>query len=138
VSRWVAAPAALLLLALMGWWTYASATGVVGYRGIRSMDDGASVVLSLLRVESIEGRDSYTLSSDATVIEVVGPTVGLVVGEDVTVGGTVSGGVVIEAWRAPAPARGSKRLLGVAGLVAMVALLPLAVRREPDGLALRG
>lgn len=138
MTRWVTAPAAVMLAFLMGWWTWASATGVVGYRGVASMEDGSPVVLSLLRVDAIHGADRYTVASGATLLEVSGSTVGLAVGDDVTVRGTVEGGVVVELEREPAPARGHKRLLGLAGLLTAAVLLPLGIRREPDGLALRG
>jgi hypothetical protein len=126
------------LLALMAWWTWASATGLVGYRGVPAMADGSPVVLSLLRVEAIRGDDRYTVASGGTLIDVNGPTRGLSIGEDVTIGGVVTDGAVVEQWREPAPDRGGKRLLGVAGLVAVVLLLPLGVRREAGGFALRG
>jgi len=135
---WSPAAAAVLLLALMGWWTWASATGLVGYRGVPAMADDTRVVLSLLRVDAVHGDDRYTLASGATLIDVVGPTMGLSVGDDVTIGGTVVGGHVVEQWREPAPDRGQKRLLGVAGLVAIAVLLPLGIRRDQAGLALRG
>lgn len=138
MSRWAAAPVAALLVLLMGWWTWASATGIVGYRGVRSMEDGSPVVLSLLRVDAIQGADRYTVASGATLLEVSGSTVGLAVGDDVTVGGTVERGVVVEHWREAAPSRGHKRLLGLAGLLTAAVLLPIGIRRQPEGLALRG
>ena len=138
MSRSIGAVAAALLLGLMAWWTWASATGLVGYRGVTTMEDGSTVVLSLLRVETIDGADRYTVSSGPTLIGVIGSTAGLVVGEDVTIGGTVSDGQVVEEWREAAPARGRKRGLGVAGVVSIAVLLPLALRRTPEGLALRG
>lgn len=138
MSAWITAPTAALLLGLMGWWSWASATGLVGYRGVSAMADGSPVVLSLLRVDAIRGADLYTVASGGTLIEVVGATADLSVGDDVTVGGTVSYGRVLEQWREPAPVRGHKRLLGVAGLVAIAVLLPFGVRRDPGGLALRG
>ena len=138
MSRGIEAAAAALLLALMVWWTWASATGLVGYRGVARMADGSPVVLSLLRVDSVHGDDRYTVASGGTLIDVAGPTAGLTVGDDVTVGGAVSGGLVVEQWRERAPARGHKRLLGLAGLLTIAALLPLGVRRDHGGLALRG
>jgi hypothetical protein len=139
VRRGIAvATAAALLLGLMAWWTWASATGLVGYRGVPNMPDGSPVVLSLLRVDVIHGEDRYTVASGGTLIDVRGPTRGLSIGEDVTIGGVMSEGAVVEQWREPAPDRRGKRLLGLAGLVTVAVLLPLGVRREAGGLALRG
>jgi hypothetical protein len=130
--------AAGLLLLLMGWWTWATAAGLIGYRGVAALPDGSPVVLSLLRVDAVIDADRYRVASGATLIGVEGPTAELTVGEDVTVGGKVVGGRVVEQWRSAAPDRGSKRWLGLAGLVATLALAITQVRWAGSGLVLRG
>jgi hypothetical protein len=130
--------AAVLLLGLTGWWTWATATGLVGYRRVATLPDGSPVVLSLLRVDQITDADHFRVASGATLIEVVGPTADLTRGEDVTVGGSVVDGHVVQEWRAPAPERGSKRGLGLAGLGVALVLVITHVRREGGALVLRG
>ena len=127
-----------LLLLLTGWWTWASATGLVGYRGVSLLPDGSPVVLSLLRVDATFGPDRYRVSSGATLIEVEGPTADLTLGEDVTVGGEVVDGRVVEQWRTPAPDRSEKRWLGLGGLLAALVVVITQVRWAGTGFALRG
>jgi hypothetical protein len=60
------------------------------------------------------------------------------VGDDVTVGGEVVDGTVVERWREPAPDRRSKRWLGIGGLLVTLVLVITQVRWSGSGFALRG
>jgi len=101
--------------------------------------DGESLVLSL--VDVVELRDhSYVVKSGKQRFEVVGPTAGLQLRDEVYIGGRfeASEGRVHEEWRELAPARGNKKLLGVVGLLAAALLLPFVLGAERGGLVLRG
>jgi hypothetical protein len=138
-SRAVSIPVLLVAIALLlAWWVRATADGRVGVLRILDEPPGSEVVLSLLRVRSIDGPDRYVVGKASTSIPVVGTSAGLRVGEELTVGGVVGEGFVEERWRAPAPARPAKKALGVAGLLIAAVVLGVGVRRSPEGLVPRG
>lgn len=131
-ARPTMALALLAALALLcAWWVRATADGRIG--NFRVLDEplGTDVVLSLQRVLSVDGPDRYVVGNAAVRIPVQGPTAGLVVGEEVTVGGVVGSGAVVAAWTREAPARPAKRALGLAGLALGCGVFALGVRGRP-------
>ncbi len=136
--RRAALAAALLLAADLAWWGWASDAGRIGHARVLERPEGTEVVLSLLRVMSVEGERRYVVGSATLRVPVEGPTDGLVPGVEVTVGGVVRGDHVEERWRELATGRAAKKALGFAGLglAGLVALLTL--RLERGGLAVRG
>lgn len=138
-ARPVVVPVLLGALALLlVWWARATADGRVGIARVLDAPAGTAVVLSLLAVRSVDGPDRYVVGRGPLEIPVAGSTVGIVVGEELTVGGIVADGHVVERWRAPAPARPAKKALGIAGLLLAGGVLSLGVRATPRGLATRG
>lgn len=127
---------ALLLLVL--WWARAADEGRVGILRVLDARPGTEVVLSLQAIQSIDGPDRYVVSQGTLEIPVIGPTAGLRVGQELTVGGVVGRGEVHERWRAFAPDRPAKRALGVAGLALAGVVFAAGVRPTRQGLVTRG
>src|SRR5262245_31159786 len=90
----VALGLAACLLGLMIWWARMTEAGRIGSVAVLDRPAGSEVVLSLLTVLSIDDPHHYVLGHAALRIPVEGDSGGLVVGEEVTVGGTVEGGFV--------------------------------------------
>lgn len=133
-----AAALGLALAGLAAWWAVGVDGGEIGQLRVTERPDGAEVVLSLLEVRAIEGPGRYVLGRGQLRVPVHGPTDALRPGEELTVGGVMRGGEVVEAWRAPAPDRPAKKALGLLGLALGAALAGVALRPVPGGLALRG
>ncbi|MEZ4237476.1 MAG: hypothetical protein R3F59_15280 [Myxococcota bacterium] len=125
-------------VATMAWWVRAIELGRVGAVATLQQPAGTELVLSLLTVLRIEGPTRYVVGNATLDIPVEGPTDGLVVGEDVTLGAVVEGDHVRARWLEHAPARTGKKRLGLVGLAAAAALAGLGVRPVRGGLALCG
>jgi len=133
----------LLLAALMGWWSWLQHDGRVGYHRMTKRPlsmDGQQVVLSLVEVIAINGADLYEVEQGSAHFEVRGPTAGLVLGEEVSVGGLfhASGARVDEAWRTHGTLRPWKRRFGYMGLVVIAGLIGVSIRREGWELKVNG
>ena len=102
--------------------------------------DGTQVVLSLFRVDRIEGPRHYVAEKGMKYVPVEGDTTGLSVGQDVSVGGAFrsSDQRVVEAWREVHHLRRHKKVLGVVGLGCLGLALPVWFRPTRDGLVVRG
>ena len=138
-----ARPAVLLvavagIVGIMAWCVHATATGRLGVASVLDEPLGSEVVLSLVAVRAIEGPDRCIVGHAALEIPVVGPTDGLGVGEEVTIGGVVEDGFVRSRWIEDAPARPAKRRLGLVGLGIAGAVFLGSVRPGRGGLAVRG
>jgi hypothetical protein len=127
----------IAILAVMAWWLGATADGRVGATATLDEPVGTEVVVSLLTVLRIDGPNAYVLGNATLEVPVVGPTAGLSVGEDVTVGGTVAAGHVRARWLEHAPDRRAKKRLGVLGLAAAGGLALAGVRPTRAGLVIR-
>lgn len=96
---------------------------------------GDEAVLPLRRVYAIHGPDAYQVGRPGGRIEVVGPSAGLTVGEEVSVGGRYTTTGLVASWVERHPYRPWKRRLGLlgAGLLAGVLLVSFTVRRTDAG-----
>jgi hypothetical protein len=135
--RVVFGTALLAILTTMGWWMGATADGRVGATATLASPVGTDVVLSLLTVLRIEGPSAYVVGNATLEIPVVGPTAGISVGEDVTVGATVEQGHVRARWLEHAPDRRAKKRLGILGLGTAAAIGGAAVRLTRGGAVIR-
>lgn len=135
---WVAAASVAGCLYMMGWWNAGTARGAIGATGVTDQPDGTEVVLSLLRVEAIPAPGELVVGHAALHIPVRADTSARTVGEEITIGGVVQGGVVRAAWIETAPQRPLKHALGVVGLIVGAALWVASVRWTSSGFALRG
>jgi hypothetical protein len=123
---------------LMVWWIRELDSGEIGAIDVLSEPAGSEVVLSLLRVISVEGPERYVVGHAALRIPIAAPSAERVVGEEVTIGGVVEGDHVRAAWVEPAPDRPLKYRLGLAGLALAAVLFVGATRVTRRGLVLRG
>lgn len=130
-------PVLILCLLGIGWLGVAS-TDFAENRdaGIRAAlrdpvgHEGSDVLLMMWWVVSVDGPQAFTATRWSMEVQVDGPSLGLAPGDVVTVSGTVhDGGAFVRAdeiqhhrWRK------AKELLGVAGLLGALALLPLSFR----------
>lgn len=141
---WLALLCAAVVLGSMTAWVDAHRSGRIGYGGLLLEPeawDGRDVALSLVRVSAVDGTDRYRVRKGGTELAVQGPTDGLEVGAELSLGGT---------WRATGPhlevawvehrgaGRRSKRVLGLVGLVLIAGLAVGSVGIERGGLVLRG
>ena len=133
----------LFLIALMGWWSWLQHDGQIGFSRMMKRPgsvDGQQVVLSLVEVTAITATDRFEVERGSAHFEVKGPTTGLVVGEEVSVGGVfhANGSQVDQAWLVHATMRPWKRRLGYAGLVVLAGMLAVGVRRQGRELVVHG
>ena len=144
-DRWRAPVGLMCILglgALMTYWIWLHQTGELGMlTGELDRSEGAPVVLSLVRVqqESLPGR--FVVEKGAEPLQVIDRGRRLAVGEEVNLGGTwsVAEDAVEVTWvESAAAGRRAKRMLGVVGLLAGLALWGLAVRGRPGQWVLRG
>lgn len=119
----LAVAAAIALVALLGWFGRATASGRVGDVRLLAQPVGTPVVLSLQPVTELVDASHYAVGRRSLRYVIEGDPAGLALGVDVTVGGHVGDGVVVEEWRELATGRPAKRRLGYLGL----ALLPVMV-----------
>lgn len=129
--------ASLGTILLLLWWGRGVREGTVGQLQVLDRPEGTEVVLSLLRVISIE-EEGYVVGQGTLRVPVRGPTEHLRVGEEITVGGRVEGDAVRASWVEPAPGRPAKRALGLLGLAIAGGLLLASVKPTRRGLLLRG
>jgi hypothetical protein len=129
--------ALLAIFAAMAWWARATASGAVGATATLDAPIGSEVVLSLVTVLRLGGPRAYVVGNATLEVPVIGPTAGLVRGEDVTVGGIVEAGHVRARWLEHAPDRRAKKGLGLLGLAASALIAAGSVRVAPGGLAIR-
>lgn len=133
-----------LLIPITALFVDGNINGNLGYRGYSvgaPERHGAEVVISLKRVVSIEGPNHFTMDNASLTLSIEGPTDGLLVGEEVSVGGIYDAPskTIRSQWiEHRAEGRAAKRLLGVAGLFLTGCMVLLTVRRDPDGWVLRG
>lgn len=123
VTPAVALGAGAGLVALLAWFGVGTAEGRIGDRALLAQAPGTPVVLSLQAVTGLLDDRHYAVGRRSLRFVVEGDPAGLALGDDVTVGGHVGDGVVVEEWRETAPGRPAKRRLGLLGL----ALLPAMV-----------
>ena len=134
--RKVVVPALLaLLIATCGWWSWLQYDGRIGYNRMMKRPaslDGQQVVLSLMKVTAIHGGDRYEVDKGSAHFEIRGPTAGLTLGEEVSIGGVfhAQGLRVDEAWRTHGTLRPWKRRFGYLGLVVFAGLVVARIRRE--------
>jgi len=131
------------LTGLGAWWAGLVQDGTIGNAGLilRSEErDGDRVVLSLVRVLEIRGPERWRVAEGDLELDVIGPAAERRAGEELTVVGRwdAERRAVVAAEVHPAPGRRAKKWLGVAGLVALAALLPLWIRPSRGGLRLDG
>ena len=128
----------LTTIVFMGWWGMQVSEGTVGDQGVLGHAPGETIVLSLLRVISIDGPSSYTVGQGSLVVPIEGPTGRLAVGAEVTIGGVVQEGSVRASFVQTAPGRPKKRALGLVGLALGGALFAASVRPSAGGLRIYG
>lgn len=116
----------------------AQTVGGFGPVGLSEAAEGDALTISLYEIGTVRGPDRYRLRRGSLGIEVMGPTAGLAVGDELTVHGVMHDGVLVEQWRAEAPFRAAKKGLGIAGLLLAGAVGVAAVRWRRAGLDLRG
>lgn len=131
------------LVGLGAWWAGLVQDGTIGNAGLvldPHARDGDRVVLSLVRVLEVQGPERWRVAEGDLHLDVIGASVGRRVGEELTVVGRWDAGrcAVVAEEVHPAPGRRGKKLLGIAGIAALVALLPLWMRPTREGLTLRG
>lgn len=131
------ATAGLLGLVYAASWRAMTVPGI-GPIGITGAPEGQAVTITLYEVGRLVPPDRYWIRRGELGFEVVGPTAGLAIGQELTVHGVVENGVLIEQWRDPAPMRAGKKGLGFLGLAIAGLLLLVTVRGTPAGLVPRG
>ncbi len=128
----------LSLLGLMSTWVAATHRGRVGYAGLKGAPDGTEGVLSLFEVSRLWPPDRYEVRRGALSFVVHGDPRALSVGEEWTIGGVFQQGELIESWRAAAPGRRGKKLLGLLGLSVSGIIGLASLQITSDGLRIRG
>ncbi len=131
-----------LLLGPAAYWTFLRLTVPVGYPAcVRAPAacDGDALVLSLFRVDRIDGPERYVVEKGFSYVPIEGPTEGLSVGADISVGGAFRAEdlVVVASWRELHVLRTRKKVLGLVGLALLGVAAPFLVRRTPTGWVLR-
>lgn len=126
------------LVGLMGAWIDATRRGRVGYLALKEAPDGAEGTLSLFEVSRLQPPDRYEVRRGTLSFVVHGDPRGLSPGEEWTVGGVFQQGELIESWRAPAPGRRGKKLLGLLGLALAGGIGLASVQITSGGLRIRG
>lgn len=136
--------AGLALMVMLGVWVMWHVTGVIGYGDLvdrpHTMHD-QSISLSLVRVAEVQGPEAYVVEKGALRLQVFGPSLDRVLGEDISVGGTWDGpreGLVQEWVEQRASGRSAKRRLGVIGVLGAVLLWLGCLRWTPSGWGFRG
>lgn len=140
---WVLPILVLLLAVDVGAWTWVSLTQDHSY--LRCMEPeagepapcvGEQLVLPLQRVIAIDGPDTYQVGRVEGRMAVRGPSQGLAVGEEITVGGLRTSEGLVAEFVEHHPWRPWKRRLGLVGIVIVGGLLlaAFAVRRTPAGM----
>lgn len=132
-----------ILVGLGTWWTACIQDGRVGNAGLVMRSEahhGEQVVLTLARVVDVQGPDRWRVAEGDLHLDVLGPSLGRREGEELTVIGRwdAQQHAIVAQEVHPAPGRNAKKLLGIAGLVALAWMLPHWVRPGPGGLVLRG
>lgn len=141
---WVALLCVLGLVGCFATWAHWHRAGTVGYAALERFPaehDGEVVAISLARVARIDGPDRFVLEKGTQGFDVHGPSAGLAVGDDVSLGGVFhADGPAIElTWLENRQAgRRAKRWLGGFGLLGAVGLWLGSVRREGWEWRLRG
>jgi hypothetical protein len=99
--------------------------------------DGSRLVLPLWTVSGIDGPDRYRISKVVKDIPVRGPSVGLAIGDTISIEATFDAATVtaVEHARELHPLRRWKEGLGVLGFVLVALAAPFAFRvaRTPEG-----
>jgi hypothetical protein len=123
----------LAICALMGWWTWATATGRIGDVLLLQRPQGSPVVLSLQPVTALLDPTHYAVGRRSQRVVVEGDPSDLQLGYDVTLHGVLEDGFVRETSHTVAEARPAKRKLGLVGLLLAVVAAAAGVRPTTRG-----
>ena len=146
-DRWrplVAAACVAGLVLCFGWWAWLHHSGTLGYGDFVDAPgrrDGEQVALSLVRVAEVDSADRYHVEKGTLRIAVQGASAGLVVGEDISVGGQwdAASRTLRQEWiERREEGRSAKRVLGVTGIFVVGLLLARRIRPSREGLVLLG
>lgn len=141
-ARWTLAAFTALLLATAGAWMFVRITvkqGYPAYVADADQHDGDELVLSIFRVDEVVDGEGYIVEKGFLYVPIRGPTDGLVVGQEISVGGAFQADdlVVVEDWREIHHWRKAKKALGVAGLAVIGLGWPAVFRLRRWGLEAR-